>query len=1484
MFEERKSWRLGGFSSLVLTLILVLGAFFFALLSSIPNARAGYVDHTVGNLDVIALTDWGSLGRQIHYGGVPQIVGYFDGMGNYNAMAGLIFDQANYNHGNPDGLADYFGSGWGLNRDPLPDFNVTALDTSIYFEVDDGTTQKSYTTFTQVNSKGTIGVMNDVRIHQTAWTVLNQDWAVIEWKVQNIWGLDLTGVNVAFGAEIADPLFGLGPGGDGNDDIDNWDMLDSIYYVQDDLGTGDVLGFASASPSNPFNHYYADDVNVQLTDDDVTYLEMTGPSAIVGPPGGTRIASILSWNGYTIPAGSSLRFAMVIAFGNDVASMKQAVTEAQNFYAYGRINVQITEFRDASSANQRIEVYNDGDNTIDLSSWEFRNMLGTPLTGTWVPDANIPSGEHRFLGVTGGTLDPEGDIINLYNETGILHDSVGYGFYGPAPDPLTSETSSRVWNTTTQTYSDEWALTLPGLSIPSFGTTNNVPLANKNPSIVLNEVLFHNNVWEKFIELRFVSTGSLDITNYKIVVDSIFDIPSTTITDAVPYYYISESTPGAGALFTELSSGGDNVYLYDDTGAFLDMVGWNSTHVIDNSVKRVPEGNGTYDGYDDISSVNAGWQFSQAPSMPLIMLETDQTKYADINTSAAFNLTITNLKNDNDVVDVMTVSSVPNGWTTTFYTGDGSWTPLTDTDIDGNLDIGIMKPLGLTQYESINITVNVSLPLNPVDFKEFTTIGAQSDTVMFGFDIAVLTTEASSYIKVTKTADPKSIFVPGMGSPDRSTVTVNLTGAGTPRITGMPQDTVFAIDVSGSMSGSDPGGLRITGVKDYVDKMDDEERAAIVGFGMDPDYTPPLGGAWLTQDLFAHPLGYLREAHHFKNTDANNISFIKQDADSLNWDDGGTNIEAALQIAIQEISQTYVPGPLCNPTGRPFPPDMPGPTDGIRYGYPSHSWNIILLTDGAPSHSQACTNDEITTAISEGITIYTIGLGIAVDDNYLNNTLAVPTGGEYVWAQSAANISDAYERIGRLIKNVAGTPITIPPEPMIADIVPSALTVDVASINPAPSYVGDDGFGNTAIHWDGGPLVIGESWIGSYDVSCSAPMANQNVTLFPFATVNYLDWDNKSMHVMIPSEYINCFSIMQPYISNVAIESGAVNVTWVDIIGAEYYEIYGGPSQTALNLDSMDILATVSAPKTWWLDSVRLTTNPNEYYYVVRAVDFDPDPDLRSATSNTAGYYLIDFESGLNTFSLPLQPFTYPNLDYYLTSISSATSISWNDIDGNWQTYPSVAPPQVEMGKGYVIDLSLASSFVFTGEPSSMIIYQEGFGFDSATQDDIIANVDSSGNVDISWTPIVDADKYYVYRSNIRDGFFTFNYNVFEVFMASYQDVGAASSVGELYYLIVPYNSTQGNGSSTYSIGVITTEYNGNEMIGLPLKPIWGVKSADWYVDQIPNCLGIVYLENGIWKAHFKEFKEGVYDTTIEHGRGYELTVYDTSIYSFVGW
>jgi hypothetical protein len=360
---------------------------------------------------------------------------------------------------------------------------------------------------------------------------------------------------------------------------------------------------------------------------------------------------------------------------------------------------------------------------------------------------------------------------------------------------------------------------------------------------------------------------------------------------------------------------------------------------------------------------------------------------------------------------------------------------------------------------------------------------------------------------------------------------------------------------------------------------------------------------------------------------------------------------------------------------------------------------------------------------------------------------------------------------------------------------------------------------------------------------------------------------------------------LQPVITDLNIEPGGVNITFSEVIGAEQYEIYGGPTQTSLDLILGNALGIVLAPQTFWIDPLSLGTY-DQFYYVVRAVDTGTVPWTRSTTSNTGGYYRVQFDAGENTLSLPLEPFGTLPLDSLMTDMG-ASSISILDANDDWQTYSSNPPGNARTGEGYVVEMPLAGSYEFTGEPAAMVKYEEGFGFDDVTRDSLGASVDGSGNVNLAWTAVLGAD-YYILRSNVRNGFFTSSYVVLNgglpVVGPSYTDLGAASAVGENYYLIVPRDINSGiNGSSTYGIGVITNEFNGNEMFGLPVKPIWGAMYADWYVDQIPFALGIVFMENGMWKAHFKEFPEGVYDTIIRQGSGYEVSVYTTSLYSFIG-
>jgi hypothetical protein len=423
-------------------------------------------------------------------------------------------------------------------------------------------------------------------------------------------------------------------------------------------------------------------------------------------------------------------------------------------------------------------------------------------------------------------------------------------------------------------------------------------------------------------------------------------------------------------------------------------------------------------------------------------------------------------------------------------------------------------------------------------------------------------------------------------------------------------------------------------------------------------------------------------------------------------------------------------------------------------------------------------------------------------------------------------------------------------------------------------------------NWTGDQLRVIEYWAVKFNIS-STKLGFVPVNVVPDSGITYMTSNGVIMYREFPLVMITVLSpSIQPLITDVTVDPGGVNIEFTSIVTAEYYEIYGGPTQTSVDL--ITIMGTVNAPSTSWVDTNRPALDPDEYYYVVRAVDTGTQPPTKSMTSNTGGYFRVQLDPGTNAVSTPLKPFGVITLDTLMTDIG-ATSLSLIDANNDWQTYTSSPPGDVQLGAGYVVDMPAGPTqyYWFTGEPVSMVLYEEGFGFDILTRDDLAATVDPAGDVTLTWSVIPNAE-YYVYWSDQRDGFFRSIYTVLNggnrVSSPTYTHTGAVSGIGENYYMIIPYDTGTGtNGSSSYSIGVWTTEYNGNDLFGLPLKPQWGAMSADWYVDQIPNCLGIVFLENGEWKAHFKEFPEGVYDTTIVRGNGYVVSVFEASLFSYVG-
>jgi len=162
-------------------------------------------------------------------------------------------------------------------------------------------------------------------------------------------------------------------------------------------------------------------------------------------------------------------------------------------------------------------------------------------------------------------------------------------------------------------------------------------------------------------------------------------------------------------------------------------------------------------------------------------------------------------------------------------------------------------------------------------------------------------------------------------------------------------DIVFSIDSSGSMAWNDPNGLRKQATKKFVDKLKEQDRAAVVDF-----------------DSYAEIVIEL----------TNNKQLVKYAIDTID-DIGGTDLYRGVMKGVEEISRN-------------------GREDNLKY--------LIFLTDGDGSWNDYA----IDYAKANNVVIYTIGLGSGVNQNLLKK-IAESTGGKYFYATQSSELEEILE-------------------------------------------------------------------------------------------------------------------------------------------------------------------------------------------------------------------------------------------------------------------------------------------------------------------------------------------------------------------------------------------------------------------------------------------------------------------------------------------
>jgi len=1202
-----------------------------------------------------------------------------------------------------------------------------------------------------------------------------------------------------------------------------------------------------------------------------------------------------------------------------VWSDRRTVTSTHIYFASYVISfLWITEFRDSPEGNELIEIFNYGGLDLNLAGY-YLSPDGGATQWFLSPLGMISPGEYRSIGDTSGDLiiplldlNDESGIISLYNSTSDLIYSVRYGQSGTAPDPLSGESTARYWDSTI--YLENWTRE----PTPTFGAQNDVPPINTVPEVVLNEVMFYPDAASYgFVELMYIGNISLDISNYKIVCDTEYTIPATTVLDAIDSYFMLFYADDTG-FFGQMTSAGDNVYLYDDTGELLDMVGWNSVHIQNRTVSRVPNGNGTYQGYNDVTSEAAGWIFDQAASISLVLIAPDQLKWGETGVVITYNLTVKNKQTVADTIDITNVST-PNGWLVEVFDEFGL-TKISDV---------ALGPYG-SPIDSINVMVKATIPsIPPIGDIEYSTIIATSSNNSLYSDSATLETRVYPYLEVSKTADPTTIYLKGTGPPynEETTVTLGITGRGAPFRVYAPQDVVFMIDSSGSMGNNDPTNERLTAAKGYVDKLSGDDRGAVVDFD---------DNGWLVP--FGWPIG-----DHLST----NYVAIKANIDTIN-SAGGTDIHDAILVANNEFLG-----------------------DGMNLGYGdlSHVWVEILLTDGESNyndHTLADIINEANRAATNGIIIYTIALNTTGSADWqLLRQIAAIAGGLFYEAPDPSYLQEIYDDIAARVSTIAGRDINpTDVSPMIRDVLPSYIDyVPGTFIDPSTNLTKDPDFisldGNT-LEWNITKIYLGETWSVSFNVT-STQLGFVPVNVFTDSRVEYTNHADDLISILFPEVWINVIAPVQPpdlIPGNVPMPFGikvnatqlvdaigsppmsenlTVGVSTIHLISTNVTNIGNGSTgssfdvtfynctDTGVPIDPSFFSTTLgplgagtSSPtvaKNWLAPSIPWTD-----YYLCIKVDSNDDVNETDETNNiyvihfytTTGYPdLIPTNIEINSV-----PYSFPvnvTVGQRVQIKSQVENIGTVSNTGNFYYAISEEPsptPFFNVSVGVMPPSGL--SLVYIANWTAPLIpgsYNITFFADSdgsiAESDELnniitiefrvfalpeppdpIVGVDGDDIV-LEWSAVPEASSYKVYGGESPEEI-DFAATISGIIVGTaWEHTDGNRNHKEYYYIIRSVDIRGWEGPSSDIIGKYTKAFpRGYSTFSLPLEP-FETNRISWYTTDMPlSDADTIYRYDYSyqrWIGHPKLLPEGVDDFDLVMGEGYMIFAKEPFNYAFTG-
>jgi len=168
---------------------------------------------------------------------------------------------------------------------------------------------------------------------------------------------------------------------------------------------------------------------------------------------------------------------------------------------------------------------------------------------------------------------------------------------------------------------------------------------------------------------------------------------------------------------------------------------------------------------------------------------------------------------------------------------------------------------------------------------------------------------------------------------------------------------------------------------------------------------------------------------------------------------------------------------------------------------------FMLLSDGESNESSALA--QANSAAEKGITIFTLGLG-GVNERLLKN-IANITGGEYRYSPTANELIDMMTEIAGKIFDTSGRNIVVE-----VTIPENGLNIRGDSIEPVPSSISTDAYGNKVITWNYDRLIMGQEKYINITFEGENLLSDTVVQLAKSAKITYYDANDTLMEISLP--------------------------------------------------------------------------------------------------------------------------------------------------------------------------------------------------------------------------------------------------------------------------------------------------------------------------------------------------------------------------------